>query len=201
MKRYLNKAEKNQLGVLIHFQAFLENFVSIQKQLNRPSRWYQTSLTFLIKATKEMLDQLDIKEVEVAFKQVKKLHLVLRTTEEALKDIDKMKEADELVPLNNDSFLTICSFALGTCHTCNTVAYSDCPLRDIFMEYDVEPIYEQCDGCQYNLNKLKENAYFNLYESNGVNYRVQPGLILKGFNLVMTAPLPEEYWNCLRILV
>jgi len=201
MKRYMNKAEKNQLGVFVHFQTFLENFLATQKQLKRPTKWYSTGLTFLVKATKEMLAELDPKEIDIAFKQIEKVHLVLRTTDEALKDIQKMKEADELVPLDNNSFLTICSFAFGTCLTCISTEYQTCTLRAIFMEYDIEPVYEQCDGCQYTLNRLKENACFNLYEFNGLKFRVQPGMTIPGFTLLQEAPLPQEHWKYPKVTI
>lgn len=200
MKRYLNKQEKNEVSICLNFLSFLEKHVVKQKQLGRPTRWYKTATSFLSKAVNETMDSLDVDEARLARRNFAKMHLVLKTSKEALQEIKQMKEDDMVVPLKNDQFLTLCSFALGTCGQCICNDFRSCELRDIFMEYDIEPISTATDGCQYNLNELKENACFNLYDANGIKVRVQPGVEVD-WKLIQKAPLPEKYWNCLKVTV
>lgn len=201
MKRYLNKTEKYEVAVFLNFLTYLEKFVVKQKQLDRPTQWYKTATTFLSKAVNETMATLDADEARLARHTFAKMHLVLRTTKEAIQDMKEMVDEDSVVQLKNDQFLTLCSFALGSCSKCICNDFRNCELRELFMEYDIEPMSTETDGCQYNLSELKENACFNLYDANGIKVRVQPGLKVVGWTLIQEAPLPEEYWNCLKVTV
>lgn len=147
MKRYLNRQEKNELTTLLNMQVFLEKQVALYKSINRPTKWLSSARSFLNKVIMERLAELDVLERRKAMEDFGKLMLVLRTKKEVIDEIKALKEADMTVPLLNDDFLLLCSYALGNCEKCSTPDYVDCKLRAIFIEYDIEPISE--GGCQY----------------------------------------------------
>jgi hypothetical protein len=200
MKRYLNNQEKNEAAIILNFLVFLEKLVEKQKSLKRPTRWYKMATSFLSKAINETFEALDPDEARLARKNFAKLNLVLKTSKETLQEVKNMKDDDLIVPLKNDDFLTLASFALGTCSNCNTSKYRTCQLREIFMEYEVEPVRLNTEGCQYNMNDIKDNACFNLYEVDHMLFRVQPGLAFPG-KLVQNAPLTEEHWGKPKVTV
>lgn len=204
MKTYLNSDEKIQLGILLSFRKYLLETIKKYEESKKHkimNKWLKTTQSFLTKAIDEMLAPVDAQNTEIALKAATKLKLVARTTDEALREIKQMRETDAVVSIPNEQFLFLCSFALTTCHTCLMTTFKECKLRDILMEYDIEPIHECTDQCQYQLKDIKDNACFHVVknEHTGELLRIQPGINIKGLTRHRTAPITQEFWTLPKI--
>ena len=200
MAKYLSKAERGTLSIMYGTLDFLKELEAMYVSLKRPKttiKWIRASMTFIKKAAGEMVIDVDDDNLIKLYKHAQNMQLVLRTKEATVRELGRLKEAESHVSIENDRFLTLCSFGYTSCKTCLQTDFKGFLLRDLFLEYDIEPIKEDTEDCCFRHTDIKENAYMNLEECVATKqlFRVQPGLVLKGFTRVSTAPLNKCDWH------
>ena len=203
IKTYFSKNEKLCLATLYGILDYLDIIIKQFEERGNKVKWLKMSKSFLDKATTTFVDSASDDALITLNKFVKGMYV---TTVDKL-EVQRLKkqklESDEYVSIENDRFLYLCSFAYSACKECAKVNHTNCELKKVFLEYDIEPLKHVVDEtkCPYNHNDLKENAYMNVEEcvATGQLFRVQPGFVLKGFKRIHSAPLPKSYWHLPKI--
>lgn len=206
-KRYLNKAERTQLCVLGSFKDNLEERIKEWSKFDNRKvqlKWARTSLAFINKTLDAIINPLDSKEREILDKEIKRTHIVTKSTEEAIKEYKAFKEQEDVISVKYDDLYTVFSYAVDTCMKCTVCDYKSCELRDVFMRHNLEPVDPYADDtvCQYQYLDIGVNAYMDLVEleSTGMLFRVPQGSNMPGFTVKCKAPLPKEYWDMPKII-
>jgi hypothetical protein len=202
MKTYFNRNEKFTLATLYGMVDYLHTIKEDMKKRGKNTRWLSTAHSFLIKAIEQETKDAASDALLQLYKYSRGLYITCLETSKMKRERELKKENDEYVSIENERFLYLCSFAYETCMHCTNHDHENCLLKGIFLEFDIEPLNYKSDDCPYCHNDIKENAYYNVEEdSNGNLFRVQPGLVLKGFKRVRTSPLPRSDWNLPKISV
>ncbi len=205
MKRYLNSTEKNQAHAIGGLQAFMDDRIEEWEKLGRPKELLKAARmtkAWAHNTLKEFIKGLDADEVSLLVKNSKKLKVVVRTKDQALRELKEMQRLDSVVTIDREKFEDVCSFAIMECMKCTKTDFKNCALRSAMMENDIEPLNAYSNQCQYQYTEIKENAVFDVVEleATGQLFRVQPGIRIKGFKVVNEAPLPECYWHLPKII-
>jgi hypothetical protein len=207
IKSYLNNGEKNEFCILISFKVFLEECVDKWSKRRGVSKlqlkWAKMSLAFANKIIQEILLPLEDDVREKLAKVGKQNKVVVKTKEEALRDLNRAKENGDVMLVKNEDLLELCSAAMLTCTMCKVKEHNLCATKRLLREYDVDPLVaEPYPGqCEYQVSEFSPESNYDLIKSIYTEqlFRVRERYLPDGFELVESAPLGEQYWKLPKI--
>jgi len=154
MKTYFNRLEKNQVLTL---SAFIDYATGTADEWaknigNKDSvKALRMAKSFIFRALCIKCEQLDDLESDNLMSQSKKMDVVLKYRNDAIREYKQMLELDSVTPIQTSDLLDLCEKAMVACNNCSDLP-SNCSVRKLFAKYDV-PV---CDdnpgigGCPYS---------------------------------------------------
>jgi molybdopterin synthase catalytic subunit len=144
VKRYLNKAERQMALSLSAYEAYLEEKISEMAQHNGDKgllKNMRMAKTYLHKALECMVQPLDAVELQVLLRDVNKMQVVVKYTDEAIREYERMKKMNGVTVIETEAFLDIVEQAINVCVTCENTgeAVNQCKWRKRFIEAEIEP--------------------------------------------------------------
>lgn len=159
MKSYLNKAEKGQALTLAAFVGYLDERAEEWSKLGRSKdsiKSLRMAKSFALRAVDSLFEGLDQDEKAKVLNELRKMDVVCKYKDEAVREYERMKKLDSVTPVESEEFMDICGQALGVCQVCESKEPENCKLRKLFVKYDVE-VFEFSPGpgeCPYKIEKV-----------------------------------------------
>jgi len=158
MKSYLNREEKTQALTLASFVTYLiskSDEWAKHKCDKEAIKSLRTAKAFIIRAAKIRFAGIDAGEQLKIMRQASQMQVVVKYTEEAVRDYKRMQELDSVTPIETEEFFEICGMALDGCQKC-TKSPEGCHLKELFIKYDV-PVFNTSPGpgeCLYCVEEV-----------------------------------------------
>lgn len=155
-KQYLNREEKNQALTLAAFIGYLDEKAEewAKRNLDKTAiKYLRMAKSFAGKTLDYLFEGLDPTERGKVVVELRKMDIVCKYKDQAVRDYKKMMELDSVTPVKTDDLMEICSQALGICGICKDTDPASCRLRKIFITYDI-PVAEEDPlpgGCPYKI--------------------------------------------------
>lgn len=155
-RSYLNKEEKTIVLTLGAFIGFFEKQVESWSKLKRPAnqlKYAKTAKTFTTKVLDFLMEGLDPLETAKVIEGTKKMEVVVKYTDDAIKGYKDMEKLDSITPIETDHLLYIACQAIEVCKECdyNAEMVQKCPLRFVLIKYDIPVLNEDATSqCPYN---------------------------------------------------
>lgn len=145
MKRYLNKAERQMALSISAYETYLEEKISEMAQHNGDKALLKNmrmARTYLHKALAKMIQPLDAVELKVLLKDVNKMQVVVKYTDEAVREYERMKKMNDVTVIETEAFLDIVEQAVNVCVACENKGedVEQCKWRKRFLEAEIEPL-------------------------------------------------------------
>ena len=144
-KQYLNREEKNQALTLAAFIGYLDEKAEEWAKRGRDKlaiKYLRMAKSFAGKALDYLFDGLDPTERGRVVIELRKMDIVCKYKDEAIRDYKRMMELDNVTPVKTDDLLEICSQALAICYSCKKTDPKSCRLRELYVTYDI-PVYDE----------------------------------------------------------
>jgi hypothetical protein len=143
-KHYLNREEKNQALTLAAFIGYLDEKAEEWAKAGRDKnavKYLRMAKSFTGKALDFLFEGLDQSERSKLILELKKMDVVVKYKDEAIREYKRMMELDSVTPVKTDDLMEICSQALGVCYSCTNTDPPSCKLRGLYVTYDI-PVYD-----------------------------------------------------------
>lgn len=143
-KQYLNREEKNQALTMAAFIGYLDEKAEEWAKRKRDKlaiKYLRMAKSFAGKALDYLFEGLDPTERGKVVIELRKMDIVCKYKDEAIRDYKNMMELDSVTPVKTDDLLEICSQALGVCYSCKSTEPNSCRLRELYIIYDI-PVYD-----------------------------------------------------------
>jgi len=144
-KQYLNREEKNQALTLAAFIGYLDEKAEEWAKRSRDKlaiKYLRMAKSFAGKALDYLFDGLDPTERGRVVVELRKMDIVCKYKDEAIRDYKRTLELDSVTPVKTDDLMEICSQALGICSICKDTDPDSCRLQKLFITYDI-PVYDE----------------------------------------------------------
>lgn len=158
MKRYLNKEERTDVVVLGGFVSWLEEKIpqlsASHANIKEVRRKLKTAKTLAYQAMEAIMQPLDVQEAAKTVAESRKMKVVTKYRDEAMREFKDFQQADDVTALKTDDYLDIVELTIeGHCKTCRLTGdqAESCNVRRIFIETDIEPPdqYAPVGKCPY----------------------------------------------------
>jgi len=153
MKTYLNRSEKNQVLTLTGFMDYVTNTANEWAKIGRNKdsvKFLRMAKSFIFRSLCMKCEKLDDLEQDNLKTESKKMNVVLKYKDDAVREYKQMLELDSVTPVQTSDLLDLCEKALEACKDCSEIA-STCKVRTLFVKYDipVNPDSVGVEKCPY----------------------------------------------------
>lgn len=158
MKSYLNKAEKSQALTIAAFIGYFDERAEEWAKLGRSKdavKSLRMAKSFATRALDHLFEGLNQDEKNKIVGELKKMDIVCKYKDEAIRDYNRMLALDSVTPVQTEDLMEICGQAIEICQGCVYKHPDKCDLRTLFIKYDV-PVFNEKPGareCPYKIEK------------------------------------------------
>lgn len=156
-KKYLNAQEKSIALTIASISTYLDDRIEEWIRVGRPKdqvKYAKMARSFLNKVLEFMVKDLDHDENTKIIKELRKMQVVVKYSDQAVKEYLDMQKLDSVTPVETEDLLEIVSLALASCDVCEDPG-EHCSFKKIFIKYDMAPpnLEPEPGGCPYRRAK------------------------------------------------
>lgn len=161
-RTYLNAQERKDVAVLRAFSIFLHDKAALWAKLGRSkekTKYTRMAKTLTEKIITLMTETLEPQEKERVVNDIKKYHVAAYQNEEAMREFERYRKAESVVPVDAEDLKDLSDEVLVVCQICrekDPEKLDSCRLRRILLKYDI-PVFNQYSSkgeCPYKIPDL-----------------------------------------------